>query len=141
MLQQFNIILKICYFRFILTVDLSTTDTLSLKDVSYMFVGCTNLSSVQFSKVCTTYITNLEHILSDCTNLCIVDLSMLDTSGALYQDDMFEGCINLIAIVTQSRTSSLVTDLPGDKWLGSDGKTYTKFPESAVISITLTKES
>ena len=122
-------------------IDLSTTDTLSLTDMSYMFVGCTNLYSVQFSRLRTTYITNLEHIFSDCVNLWGVDLSMLDTSGALYQDDMFEGCDNLITIITPSRTSSLVTDLPGDKWLGSDGKTYTKFPESAVMSITLTKQS
>ena len=122
-------------------VDLSTTDTLSLTDMSYMFVGCTNLYSVQFSRLRTTYITNLEHIFEDCTSLWAVDLSMLDTSKALYQDDMFKGCDGLITIITPARTSSLVTDLPGDKWLGSDGKTYTKFPESAVKSITLTKQS
>ena len=55
-----------------------------------MFYGCTNLTSVDFSKLSYKYSSNLEHFLNGCINLTYVNLKNLKASGSTSY--MFNDC-------------------------------------------------
>ena len=79
----------------------SFENTSSLKNISYMFASCPNLTkfdSNDFSKWTTSLLTLMPGIFLDCENLETVDLSKFNTSAVTDMHSMFRGCKNLTKI-------------------------------------------
>ena len=64
--------------------------------LSYMFAGCTNLTSVNLSKLGSKYASDMEHMFDGCINLTYVNIDNLKVKySAIY---MFKDCILLTSI-------------------------------------------
>ncbi len=82
-------------------------------DMSYMFAGCTSLTSLGSLTLSSTTVTNLEHMFDGCTNLTSVDISGLagTVTGVA---GMFYNCSQLgnVTLNAGLNTAS-VTDMSG----------------------------
>ncbi|MGM9947335.1 BspA family leucine-rich repeat surface protein [Floccifex sp.] len=61
----------------------------NLKDMQYMFNGCTNLESIDFNHINTSQVVNMNCLFNGCRKLKNIDLSSLDMSETLYSQFMF----------------------------------------------------
>ena len=84
-----------------------------LTDASYMFYKCTNLTSVDLSRLDTDTIVNMEGMFHFCTKLESIDLSNFHTSQVTNMSDMFATCTNLRSIDVSGFDTSRVTDTSG----------------------------
>jgi len=66
-----------------------------IKDCSYMFYGCNNITYIDLSLFKTKDVTNMECMFGFCTNLKYIDLSFLDTKNVENMNKMFFYCSNL----------------------------------------------
>ena len=64
--------------------------------LSYLFAGCTNLTSVDFSKLSYIYSSNMEHMFDGCINLTYVNVNNLKSSSSTAY--MFNDCKSLTSI-------------------------------------------
>ena len=62
------------------------------------FFNCTNLLSVNLSKLDTSKTTSLEYAFSGCKSLTDIDLSTLDTSSVRSFADVFQDCSSLRSV-------------------------------------------
>ena len=69
-------------------------DTSSVTNMSNMFYGCTNLTTIPLLN--TINVTNMSYMFNNCTNLTTIPL--LDTSNVINMSTMFNGCTNLTTI-------------------------------------------
>ena len=96
--------------------DLDKLDTSNVTSMSYMFYGCSNLTSVgDLSSWDTSKVTNMGSWFNGCTSLTSVgDLSSWDTSKVTNMYDMFEGCRSLTSVGDLSNwNTSNVTGMYG----------------------------
>ena len=71
-----------------------TIDTSGYKDMSYMFDGCTNLTTIP--QLDTSNVTNISYMFYVCSNLTTIP--QLDTSKVTDISSMFSGCTKLTTI-------------------------------------------
>ena len=104
--------------------------------LNYMFAGCTNLTSVDFSKLGNKYSSDTEHMFDGCINLTYVnidnlkikdtiymfkdckllksiDLSKIDITGAKELEYMFTGCNSLQVINLKGFKLDSITSIKG----------------------------
>lgn len=67
-------------------------------DMSYMFAGCENLTSLDFSGCNTQNVTTMSHMFEGCQKLNSLDLSKFNTSKVKGMTSMFEGCESLTSL-------------------------------------------
>ncbi len=81
------------------SVDLSGFDTGNVTDMSYMFSGCTALSSISgLGGFDTSMVVNMSFMFYECEALTSLDLSSFDTSCVTDMSSMFNECFLLETI-------------------------------------------
>lgn len=74
---------------------LQTIDTSSLENMTYMFYGCLNLTSLDLSNFITSKVKDMAYMFADCKSLNALDLSNFNVSNVVTMFGMFSGCSNL----------------------------------------------
>ena len=83
-------------------------------DMSNMFYGCSNLTSLDLSSWDVSKVTSLSNMFKRCPGITSLDLSGWDTSSLRTMTDMFYGCSNLQKILgIEDFNISQVTNLSG----------------------------
>ena len=80
-------------------------------DLSEMFFGCTNLTTINnIDQWDTSNVTDMHGMLYNCANLTTLDVSNFDTNNVTYMNHMFYGCTNLTTLdVSNFNTSNVIT--------------------------------
>ncbi len=80
------------------SVDLSSMNTASVKDLGYMFSDCSKLTSVNFSGWNTENVTSMRYMFNNCVNIPMLDLSSFDTKNVANMERLFYRCENLTTV-------------------------------------------
>ena len=78
--------------------NLENLNTTKVTDMSYMFNGCNNLSSLDLSYFNTTNVTNMKHMFEGCKALTSLDLTNFNTEKVTDMACMFFYCQNLSSL-------------------------------------------
>ena len=101
-----------------------------VNNFGYMFLSCTNLTTLDLSNFDTSNVYNMMKMFYNCVNLATLDLSSFNTSKIAIMSDMFANCNSLTTVkVTNCDESTknkiltqLQTDMSSHTWtLGDDG--------------------
>jgi surface protein len=84
---------------------------IKIKDCSYMFCGCSNITSIDLSSFDTKNVTNMNNMFDKCYNLTSIDLSSFNTENVSNMSYMFSVCSNLKEINLSSFNTKNVTDM------------------------------
>ena len=87
------------------------TATVNAVDMRYFFNGCSNMESVDLSKLNTTNLTNTAYLFNGCSSLTSINLSRFNTSNVTTMERMFNGCSGLTAIDVSSFDTRNVTNM------------------------------
>ena len=87
------------------------TNTDGITDMSTMFQGCSNLTSLNTSNWNTSKVRQMYNMFYACSNLTSLDLSNWDTSNLVNTTDMFTTCINLTSIDVSGWDTSNITHM------------------------------
>ena len=103
-------------FNKMTSIDLSALDTSEVKDMNYMFDGCSSLTSLDASKFDTSQVTDMSGMFGGCISLTSLDLSNFDTSNVTNMRGMFNSHnnssrMNIMVINIKSFNTSKVTDM------------------------------
>ena len=66
-------------------------NTQKVKNMSYMFSGCSSLTSLDLTSLDTSNVTDMNHIFSDCSSLTSLDLTSFNTQNVKDMSNMFGG--------------------------------------------------
>ena len=80
------------------TLDVSNWDTSKVTDMNYMFFYCANLVSLDLSSFDTSNVTDMNGMFQSCVNLTSLDLTSFDTSNVINMSSMFHNCYVLTSI-------------------------------------------
>lgn len=69
-------------------------DTSNVTDMSYMFFGCSSLTSLDLSSFDTGNVTNMKYMFDGCSGLTSLNMSSFDTSKVTDMNHMFADCWN-----------------------------------------------
>ena len=78
--------------------NLENLNTTKVTDMSYMFNGCNNLSSLDLSYFNTTNVTDMKHMFEGCKALTSLDLTNFNTEKVTDMACMFFNCQNLSSL-------------------------------------------
>ena len=84
--------------------------------MSYMFRGCSDLTSLDLSNFDTSQVTNMSYMFRGCSGLTSLNISNFDTSQVTIMDGMFNGCTSLktITINDEASANKLITRIKTD---------------------------
>lgn len=94
-------------FRFLVT------DTSNFTNMSYMFYGCSSLTTLDLSNFDTSSVTKMEQMFMNCLSLTSLDLSSFDTSAIKTIRLMFYFCSSLTTLDLSSFDTSANTNMEG----------------------------
>lgn len=77
------------------SIDFNGVDISGVTNMSEMFCGCENLTSLKIGRFDTRNVTDMSCMFSGCKSLESLDLSGLNTSNLVNTEQMFYGCSNL----------------------------------------------
>ena len=80
------------------SLDLSTFNTSNVTDMGWMFFGCKSLSSLDLSTFNTGSVRNMKSMFSGCNSLSSLNLSTFNTSNVIRMAHMFNGCSSLSSL-------------------------------------------
>ena len=95
----------------ILDIDLSNFDTSQVTNMSSMFRGMSNLTTLNLSNFDTSQVTNMDSMLASVSNLTTIDLSSFDTSKVTDISAMFYDSSNLTTLNLSNFDTSQVTNM------------------------------
>ena len=78
--------------------DLEYLNTANVTEMSYMFYGCKNLSSLDVTKFNTANVTKMLSMFESCSGLTSLDLTNFNTANVTDMDRMFFNCSTLTTI-------------------------------------------
>lgn len=90
-----------------------SNSNLDYSDLTYMFSGCSNLKTVDFSQCNIQGVTSLSGMFSGCTSIERIDLSDLNISGITSINGMFSRCTNLKEIIFDTKNKLKIKDISG----------------------------
>ena len=93
------------------SLDLSNFDTSKVEDMQGMFYGCSKLTSLNLSSFDTSNVTDTSLMFCDCSGLTTLDLSNFVTSIVANMQGMFYGCSGLTTLDLSNFVTSNVTDM------------------------------
>ena len=93
------------------TLDLSHFDTSKVTDLCGMFYGCSGMTTLDLSHFDTSSVTDMEELFYGCSGLTTLDLSHLNTSKVTHMERMFEGCSGLTTLDLSHFDTSNVTKM------------------------------
>ena len=73
-------------------------NTVDVSDMTYMFAGCSGLTSLNLSKFNTQNVTDMCYMFYGCSGLTSLDLSKFDTQNVTDMSVMFNGCFGLTSL-------------------------------------------
>lgn len=80
--------------------DVSKWETSNIKDMSYMFYGCSNLTSIiGIENLVSNTVTNISYMFHSCTSLEYLDLSNWDISNITSLTFLCYNCKSLTDII------------------------------------------
>ena len=120
------------------SVDLSGLDMSSVLNMSYMFSGCQNLASINFTGLDVSRVTNMSDMLYGCSGLSSVDLTGLNTSRVTNMSDMLSGCSSLTSVDLTGVDTSSVTDM-SYMFYDCDNLTYLDLSELNISNVSSMK--
>ena len=82
-----------------------------IKDCSYMFCNCVNITNIDFSNFDTRNINNMYRMFYNCENLTELDFSSFNTSKVTNMYSLFEKCYNLTSANLTSFDTENVTNI------------------------------
>ncbi len=94
----------------IISAEINVT---GMTDASYLFSGCSNLTSLDVSGFDTSNVTDMRWMFYGCSGLTSLDVSGFDTSNVTYMWQMFYGCSGLTSLDVSGFDTSNVTDMNG----------------------------
>ena len=86
-------------------------NTANVTNMSFMFYGCYNLTSLNLSNFNTANVRNMDGMFFGCTSLTGLDLSNFNTENVIYMGFMFDSCISLTSLNLSSFNTSNVTNM------------------------------
>ena len=95
------------------SLNLSYFDTRNVRFMPYMFHQCSALTSLDVTSFDTSKVTNMRGMFYGCTGLSNLDLSNFDTGRVTFMDSMFLGCSGLTSIDVSSFNTNSVTKMTG----------------------------
>ena len=93
------------------SLDLSKFNTEKVTNMSRMFYGCQNLSSLDLSKFNTEKVTDMSSMFEDCLELSSLDLSNFNTKEVKQMNNMFWGCSALTSLDLSNFNTANVMDM------------------------------
>ena len=78
-------------------------NTVDVSDMTYMFAGCSGLTSLNLSKFNTQNVTDMCYMFYGCSGLTSLDLSKFDTQNVTDMPYMFSGCSALTTIYVSDK--------------------------------------
>ncbi len=120
------------------SADLSGLDMSSVLNMSYMFSGCQNLASINFTGLDVSSVTNMSDMLYGCSGLSSVDLTGLNTSRVTNMSDMLSGCSSLTSVDLTGVDTSSVTDM-SYMFYDCDNLTYLDLSELNISNVSSMK--
>ena len=108
--------IKDCTYMFtgctsITSLDVSNFNTSNVTNMSCMFVSCTVLKSLDLSSFNTSNVVNMSSMFSSCNNLASLDISNFDTNKVTNMYNMFQNCGKLISLDVSNFDTSKVTNM------------------------------
>ncbi len=88
----------------LLSLDLSNFNTSNITTMSGMFAGCMNLETLVLTSFNTSKVTDMSSMFIYCEKLTTLDLSNFDTSNVTNMKDMFNECSKLTTVYVRSET-------------------------------------
>ena len=70
-------------------------NTKKVTNMSNLFYGCSNLTSIDLSKFNTEFVTNMSYLFSGCNSLESINFNGIDTSSVVDMSNMFYNCRSL----------------------------------------------
>ena len=95
----------------ITSIDLSSFDTNKVTDMSFMFYGCGSLISLNLSSFDTSQVINMSGMFHGCSGITSIDLSSFDTNKVTDMSFMFYNCSSLPILDVNSLTTNQVTNM------------------------------
>ena len=95
----------------ILDIDLSSFDTSQVTNMSSMFSGKRNLTTLNLSNFNTSKVTAMNEMFNGMRSLTTLNLSSFDTSNVTNMSSMFSGMRNLTTLNLSNFDTSKVTDM------------------------------
>ena len=86
-------------------------NTSCVTNMSYMFDGCSSLTTLDLSDWDTSNVTNMVAMFSRCSSLATLDLSGWDTGNVTNMSYMFDGCSSLTTLDLSDWDTSNVTNM------------------------------
>ena len=120
-----------------LSLEIISIKTEKVTDISKIFSGCSNLTSIKNIIISTSQVTNFSSIFENCENLIFINLSSLNTSNSLSFHNFFKGCESLTSIYFSNFDTSNALDLSGffEDCISIKSIDLSKFDTSKVTDI------
>ena len=100
----------------------------SVKDISYMFSGCTRLEKIKYSNWDTNNVTNMEGIFNNCSSLTsLPDISKWNTKNVINMLGIFNCCFSLTSLPDISRWNT--NNVANMSYIFSECKSLTSLPD------------
>jgi len=93
------------------SVDLSRLDTGNVTDMSGMFSRCSKLANIDVSGFHTENVKDMGAMFFNCSSLANIDLSNFHTENVINMATMFSGCSSLASVDVSSFNTTSVKDM------------------------------
>ena len=93
------------------SIDLSGFDTAKVTNMSGMFMQCYALESINFGDFNTGSVTDMRRMFDECRQLKTIDLNKFDTSKVTDMSYMFNGCYKLDSLDVSGFTTDHVNNM------------------------------
>ena len=86
-------------------------NTANVTDMSYMFSGCSKLTSLDVTKFNTAKVTKMTHMFYSCSSLTSLDVTHFNTANVMDMHGMFYSCSSLASLDVTHFNTAKVTDM------------------------------
>ena len=93
---------------------MANLNTANVTNMSYMFYGCSGLTSLDVSKFNTGKVKNMSNMFTGCSGLTSLDVSTFNTAKVVIMSYMFTGCSGLKSLNVSTLNTVSVEDM---KWM------------------------
>ena len=101
-----------CYLSELETITgLEYLNTANVTDMSYMFYGCSKLTSLDVTNFNTANVTNMSSMFSICLSLTSLDVTHFNTANVTNMNKMFSNCSALTSLDVTNFNTANVTDM------------------------------
>ena len=101
-----------CDLKALTTIEgLENLNTSAVTNMSWMFSGCSSLTSLNLSNLNTSEVTKMRMMFYGCSGLTSLNLSNLNTSKVTDMSEMFSGCSSLTSLDLSNFNTSEVGDM------------------------------